>query len=120
LRRILSVCLLWLCATETAGAADRISAQQAAAHVGETLTVCGLVASTNYAVRSKGQPTYLNLERPYPNQAFTVLIWGTERRKFGEPENALLGKRICATGTIKAYRGKPEIVATEPTQIAVQ
>ena len=71
------------------------------------MTVCGTVASTNFAARSKGQPTYLNLDRPYPNQVFTVLIWGSDRPKFGAPETTLMGKKLCATGTIKAYRGKP-------------
>jgi hypothetical protein len=119
--RFLTALLLALltAAGETA-AADRITAQQAASHIGETIAVCGTVVSANYAVRSKGQPTYLNFDQPYPNQIFTVVIWGSERSKFGEPENTLLNKRICATGTIKSYRGKPEIIATNPSQIATQ
>lgn len=103
--------------TATVWSADFLRSQEAAAHVGETATVCGVVASTNYAVRSKGQPTYLNLVRPYPNQIFTVLIWGSDCPKFGAPEAVLMGKSICATGTIKEYRGKPEIIATDPKQI---
>jgi len=31
-------------------------------HVGETRTVCGNVVSTHYGVKSKGQPTFLNLD----------------------------------------------------------
>jgi len=50
--------------------ADTISAPDAAAHIGETATVCGTVVSANYAVKSKGQPTFLNFDRPYPNQIF--------------------------------------------------
>src|SRR5262245_60066300 len=79
-------------------AADSISAQDAAAHIGETATVCGTVVSANYAVKSKGQPTFLNFDRPYPNQIFTVMIWGNDRAKFGEPENVMLGKKLCASG----------------------
>jgi hypothetical protein len=82
--------------------------------------VCGTVAFTNFAIRSKGQPTYLNLDRPYPNQVFTILIWGSDRPKFGTPETTLLGKRVYATGAIKEYRGKPEIVATAPRQLTTQ
>jgi hypothetical protein len=73
-----------------------------------------------WAARSKGQPTYLNLDRPYPTQVFTILIWGNDRPKFGTPETTLMGKRVCATGTIKEYRGKPEIVATDPRQLTTQ
>ena len=89
-------------------------------HVGETATVCGAVASANYAVKTKGQPTFLNLDRPYPNQVFTIVIWGTDRAKFGTPEATLMGKKVCVTGTIKDYRGKPEIIAADPKQIVPQ
>jgi hypothetical protein len=55
-------------------------------HIGESATVCGEVASTRYASRTRGSPTFMNLAKPYPNQVFTALIWGTDRPKFGEPE----------------------------------
>ncbi len=88
-------------------------------HVGESATVCGLVASATFAARTKGQPTFLNLDNPYPEHIFTALIWGSDRPKFGHPEDTYKGKRICVTGTIKPYRGVPEIVVTDPGQISV-
>ena len=94
-----------------------LTPQQAGAHVGEVATVCGSVASAKYSARTKGQPTFLNLDRPYPQHIFTIVIWGSDRPKFGTPEVALAGKSICVNGTIKAYRGSPEIVATDPKQI---
>jgi len=97
-----------------------IAASEAGNHVGEQQTVCGLVASAHYAARSRGNPTFINLDRPYPNQIFTVLIWGSDRPKFGNPEYTYSGKRICATGSIREYRGIPEIIAYEPSQIRVQ
>ena len=56
--------------------ADVITAKQAAQHVGEIQTVRGVVVSARYAARSKGQPTFLNLDQPYPDTIFTVVIWG--------------------------------------------
>ncbi len=50
-------------------------------------------------------PTFINLDRAYPNQLFTALIWGSDRPKFGDPEVTYSGRRICVTGTIGAYRG---------------
>jgi hypothetical protein len=79
-------------------AANSLTAQQAAAHIGETATVCGLVVSATYATRTKGQPTFLNFDCAYPNQVFTVMIWGGDRPKFGTPEQTFMGKRLCATG----------------------
>jgi hypothetical protein len=75
------------------------------------------VVSANYATKSKGQPTFLNFDQPFPNQIFTVMILGSDRSKFGTPERSFLGKRVCATGEIMQYRGKPEIIATSPNQL---
>jgi hypothetical protein len=99
---------------------SKITAAQAKDHVGQRATVCGTVASARYAEKSKGQPTFLNLDEPYPKQIFTILIWGSDRSKFGAPENKYRGTRLCATGLIKLYRGVPEIEASDPTQIEVQ
>jgi DNA/RNA endonuclease YhcR with UshA esterase domain len=112
--RLLSLALFFGCIS---CAAQTIAATQAKDHVGEKATVCGQVASTHYAARSRGNPTFINLDQPYPNQIFTVLIWGSDRPKFGAPEQTYSGKAICVTGTITMYRGSPEIIAHEPSQI---
>ena len=97
-----------------------LSAAEAKDHIGEPATVCGSVASTRYAASSRGRPTFLNLDKPYPNHIFTVVIWGQNRAKFGRPEGEYRGKDICVSGKIGSYRGVPQIVASEPSQIKVQ
>ena len=97
-----------------------ITTAEAKGRVGEKATVCGEVASVQHAARSRGNPTFINLDRPYPNQIFTVLIWGSDRPKFGDPEEAYRGKRICVTGKITDYKGGPEIVAYEHSEIKMQ
>ena len=97
--------------------AATLSADQASAHVGESVTICGTVASADYAAHAKGQPTFLNLDKPYPHQVFTAVIWGNDRTKFGTPEKELAGKRICATGVIQLFRGVPEIILRGPQQL---
>jgi DNA/RNA endonuclease YhcR with UshA esterase domain len=98
----------------------KLSATQAKDHIGETATVCGNVVSTRYAVSSKSQPTFLNLDKPYPNQVFTILIWGSNRAKFGRPEVDYKDKHICVTGKITEYHGTPEIIADDPREIKVE
>lgn len=98
----------------------KISAAEAKDHVGERATVCGKVASTRYASKSKGQPTFLNLDQPYPQKIFTVLIWGEDRSKFGEPESKYEDRKICVTGKITSYQGEPEIAASNPDQLEIQ
>jgi len=117
LRAILVVVGLWA----TLGhAQNSISAAAAKDHVGEKATVCGEVASTHYAARSRGSPTFINLDKAYPNQIFTVVIWGSDRPKFGDPEETYRGKHVCVTGEISVYRGVPEVIAHEPSQITIR
>jgi hypothetical protein len=104
----------------TAGGAETatLTPQQAPDHVGETATVCGIVASATFAARLKGAPTFLNLDTPYPDHIFTALIWGRDRPKFRQPEVQYRDKRVCVTGSIKMFRGRPEIIVKEPSQIS--
>src|SRR5262249_62204059 len=106
-------------ATASAGV-PRLQSYQAKNHFRETATVCGVVVSTKYAESSRRSPTFLDLDNPYPREPFTIVIWGTDRAKFGTPEATYAGKRVCVTGTIHDYRGTPEIVATDPSQIVTQ
>lgn len=104
---------------ETAPAAA-ISASEAMGHIGSRKTVCGAVKSPTYARSSRGQPTFLNLDRPYPNQIFTVVIWGSNRGNFPQgPESLYRDKKICATGLIESFKGVPQIEATSSSQIQI-
>jgi hypothetical protein len=64
------------------------------------------------------QPTLLDLGKPSPNATFTAVVYGENRAKFGTLETSLRGKRICVTGKISNYQGKPEIVLTDPSQLS--
>jgi DNA/RNA endonuclease YhcR with UshA esterase domain len=48
------------------------------------------------------------------------VIWGEQRHLFGQPEKRLVGKRICVSGRIEAYRGVPRIVLYSPSQLKVK
>ena len=91
--------------------------QQASNHIGEYATVCGTVSGSHYATSSRGQPTFINLDGSYPNQSFTIVIWGSDRHKFISPEKKYNHKKICATGVIDEYRGTPQIVVQNKSQI---
>jgi DNA/RNA endonuclease YhcR with UshA esterase domain len=113
--------LMGLAASVVPAAAEMaLTSAQAGEHIGERATVCGIVASTRYLAKSTRQPTFLNFDQPYPRQVFTVVIWGSDRAKFGAPETTLMGRRVCVTGTIEAYRGMPEIIARDPSQLTAR
>ncbi len=108
-------------ASQSRAARASISSSEARAHVGERSTVCGDVESTRYASGSRGRPTFLNLGRAFPNQEFTVVIWGDDRGKFTRPpESAYADKNICATGLIGSFDGTPQIEASSPDQITIR
>ena len=121
--RLKRFCFWALTALVTGGYAvsqTAISASEAKNHIGEQSKVCGPVASTHFAYRSRGAPTFINLDRPYPNQIFTAVIWREDRAKFGSPETRYANQQICVTGVIEAYRGTPEIIVRNPSQIEVK
>jgi hypothetical protein len=113
----LLVCCLCITAT-TFGQSKKLTASEARDHIGESATVCGKVVSSRYASKTRGAPTFLDLDKPYPSSLFTIVIWGENRAKFGAPEETYRDKSVCVTGNITSYRGSPQIVASDPSQIA--
>src|SRR5579863_10782736 len=105
--RVLQIFVLVLVVSSPVCAQKKLAAAEAKDHFGETAIVCGEVITTSYAETSNGQPTFMNLDKAYPDQVFTVVIWGDSRSKFGKPEENFKGKRICVDGKITAYAGKP-------------
>ena len=105
----------------SASCQSAISWDETYQHVGERGTVRGPVMSPRYASGSRGQPTFLNIGRPYPDpDRFTVVIWGEDRGKFPTPpEQAYDGKTICVTGLIETYQGGPQIIADSPSDIEI-
>lgn len=96
---------------------DQYTTYEASSHIGENATVCGTVSGGYYAVRSNGEPTFINLDGRYPNQKFTIFILGKDRHNFSSPERSYNGKNICVTGFIRNYKGKPQITVSDKSQI---
>jgi hypothetical protein len=111
---ILAALIVW----PIAAYAAPLSPEEAASHVGENATVCGVVASATYAAQATAAPTFLDLNKPYPNQVFSVLILGSDRSKFGTPEVSLLEKHICVSGEIFLLQGKPKMIMHDTTQLS--
>ena len=83
-----------------------LRAIEAQNHIGEVKTVCGKVVGARFVSSSRGKPTFLNVDRPYPNPIFTVVIWGNDRSNFkSNPENYYLNESVCVSGLIKSYEG---------------
>jgi hypothetical protein len=98
----------------------RVDAAAAKLHEGEEAMVCGFVAGTQYARAATGQPTFLDFEKPFPDEAFRAVIWGEDRNRFMEPpETAYIRRSLCVTGTIQLFAAKPEIIVRNPAQLSL-
>jgi len=96
--RLFSIAVAVLVGAAFANAQARVSPIEAKDHIGELATVCGQVASARFAARAAGNPTFLNLDRAYPNHIFTALIWGNDRAKFGSPEAGTEASAFASRG----------------------
>ena len=98
-----------------------ISAAEAAKHMGETATVCDKVFGAKYLETTSSAPTFLNMGAPYPNSPFSVVIFGSNRPNFKEkPELYYDNKKVCVTGLIKEYKGKPEMIISKEADITIE
>ena len=114
------VTILLLAAAPALPQTQHITAREAKNHVGEKATVCGRVVGIHFVSSGKGQPTFVHFDEQYPNQVFTLVIWGSDRPKFGRPEDLYRNKDLCVTGKITSYLRVPEIVASNPNQVQIQ
>lgn len=94
-----------------------LTPEQTAQAVGQHAVVCGTPAKIYFARRSRGEPTFINFGAAYPNETFTVVIFGEHRAAFRPPPESWMGHTICVSGQIRSYRGSPEIIAKGTNQI---
>ena len=96
---------------------NKIPIDAVSQHVGETVQVCSKV----YGVKSTGKVTFVNLGAQYPHSQLTVVIFAKDNENFkGSIESLYNNKQICATGLLRKYQRRTEIVVTKPDDITIQ
>lgn len=98
----------------TANAAEpKIEAYKAPFHVGKSVMACGNLAE----VKHLSNRHYLNLDKRYPNQTLTILVWDRDYRWFEERFGKIdgyVGKRFCVRGTVEEYKNNMQIQVKNP------
>jgi DNA/RNA endonuclease YhcR with UshA esterase domain len=110
----LLACALKLSADPTNNVPLKIGTIEATNYFGQTMTVTGTVAQ----VTAHPSIMFLNMDQPYPKSPFTLVIFSSNAPKFGDLK-ALTGKAVEATGKIKNYHNKPEMVLDSTNQLKV-
>ncbi len=92
-----------------------ISWKEAHNYYGQYVTVEGEVVKTH----NSGKACFLNFHGNW-KRYFTAVIFAEDFNKFPEdPEKYYNLKTIQVTGLVKEYRGKPEIIIKNPSQIKI-
>lgn len=99
---------------------DKLNTLQAKDNLGNYCTVCGKAVAVKYIENGKSNPTYINLDKKFPNQLFTVVIYQDIRTKLGyNPEEKFFNKTICVKGKVEQYKGTPQIVLYKEKDIFI-
>jgi len=92
----------------------RIPAAEATNHIDAQAVVLGKVVE----VYTTDKLVRLNLDRPFPRQTFTAVIFASSTNLFPDLDK-LKGKAIEVSGKITEYRDKPQIILTSTNQLKV-
>ncbi|HUA37636.1 MAG TPA: hypothetical protein VMA35_04460 [Candidatus Sulfopaludibacter sp.] len=106
---------LELSADETNGPTPlKIGATDANKYYDQEMIVTGKVAQ----VTIRPKIVFLNLDQPFPDSPFSVVVFPSATNKFGNLKS-LDGKNIELQGKVKNYHDKPEIVLDSTNQLKV-
>jgi hypothetical protein len=68
-----------------------------------------------YGMKALGNMVLVNVGAAYPNQLLTIVLKGKAKDLAKKLEN----KAISVVGTVIYFKGKPEIVITDPKMISI-
>ncbi len=101
--------------------AQGITPDEAAKHIGDTVTVCGKIFGGKYFDKSDKKITLLNMGAAYPKSPLTIVIDEDSRKNFSTaPEEFYNGKEVCIKGLVKEYKGKPQIFITKEEEVVMK
>lgn len=84
---------------------------------GRTIRVIGTVVSTKLSAKGN---VFLNLDKQFPNQIFTVTIFKDQMINFSYPPDKVLeGKKIIVTGKVTNFNGVPSMAIENENDVEV-
>lgn len=110
---MLAISILSLGSISSNASEPKIEAFKAPFHVGKTVMACGSLAQ----VKHVSNRHYLNMDKKYPAQSLTVLVWDSDYRWFEERFGSIdgfVGRRFCVRGKIEEYKNNMQMQVTNP------
>ena len=113
----LSLLLLLVSVSYLAKSQTLILAKDAGQYIGKSVTICDSV----YSTKALDKLSLINLGGTYPKELLTIVINKEDQAKFpSAPSTMFMGNNVCVTGTVSEFKGKRQIVVTDPKQIVVK
>ena len=97
--------------------AQTIQPEEAQEHGGQTVTVEGTVSDVGSAAGSGAM--FIDMGGHYPDNNFAGVILSDDARKVPNVDG-LKGKTIEITGEVRFYKGHPQIIVNDASQIKVK
>lgn len=88
-------------------------------HVDQRVALIGVVKDYRYMPNTRGEPTFINIGERFPNKdRLTVVVWGSDREKFGMAlSDRLVGRTVCVIGTVTMRDNSPQISIKWPREL---
>lgn len=119
IKPLISTALFAILFVFSATAQQKIQIDSVGAYIGQKVTVCSKVFGT-HVTKGEKPVTYLNLGAAYPNQKLTLVIFQKDKPNFPPtPEEYYNLQEVCATGKLKEYKGRAEMILSKKDEIEI-
>jgi hypothetical protein len=81
----------------------------------DAASLCGTVIAARDALELRGKPVFLTLGRADDGQDLTAVMLGENGARFRSLAG-LIGRRICVTGRVRSFFGKPRMLVDVATE----
>jgi DNA/RNA endonuclease YhcR with UshA esterase domain len=112
MKKIIAILLLSIISTY---AQEKYTTSEAVNHYQEEAIITGIL--TQVSTPRSGM-IYLNLDGKFPDNIFTGVIFKKNSELFTNLKE-LEGKKIEILGKVEEYKGKPQIILKEPSQLKI-
>ena len=119
MKTLLMLFLLMLSSVNCFSQQDTISAINAKDYMNKEVVVFGKAVSLKSAY-NKRSPNFINLDKPYPNNVFTVVIFNDHLKKLNIKLEDLKGKVIYVKGKVSTYKNDPKQIPQILNPISIE
>lgn len=102
-----------------------IAPSNAGGYIGKKITVIGTVKSTFYSETEAGRPTFINLDKAFPDNPLTIILFEKDVNAIGFNRFKYENKQVIVTGFVDQFKDefgkiRPSIHITNLDQIRVK